>query len=300
MAGCEQNRLDMSWNSSQQAGDLHSRRRSSPQHLWPGSLWRHGTSDFGIQLPITALSGLQRCGCQCHPRSTSLLLSCAERKVSGVTEHAFSIAASMPPQPSSIVSPGGLKITTGFILASFSMPPEPLVYPQTRFSGFFFNPANMGVETESVRGHLTSRSRDHSQDVTTWLMGRTSPGGPVSPSPAATPIPLASCAAPPSPKTCSMATCNHALLWDPHGIPASLGGSASAGPAGQQCDEQSPLPLWPREEDPLLRLLSCKGVCHGDGCLWAGCCRSGQQCWMCFQGNRQAACTGMRSEGELG
>lgn len=52
---CERNRLEMSRNSPQQPGDLQS--HCSPQNLWSGSLQSHGTSGFGIQLPIAAVWG---------------------------------------------------------------------------------------------------------------------------------------------------------------------------------------------------------------------------------------------------
>lgn len=109
-----------------------------------------------------------------------------------------------------------LKITTtGFILTSFSMPPEPLVYPQTGSSDFFFPPANTGLGTESMTGHLTSRNRDHVQDVTTWLMRSTSPDGSLCPCPAPASLPSPAVQLHHHPKDTPSPCLAVRSLWDP-------------------------------------------------------------------------------------
>lgn len=68
---------------------------------------------------------------------------------------------------------------------------------------------------------------------------------------------------------------------------------------------KAPSGFGPGQGTPCSEAVLQRGV-RGDGCLQAGCCspsprlRSGQPGWMRFQGNRQAACTGMRSEAGWG
>lgn len=78
-----------------------------------------------------------------------------------------------------------------------------------RFSIFSFPPANIGVQTEIMTGHLTSRSRAHRQSMNTLLLGRTRPDRRLSSSNNNPYSPCRLCTLPPH-KTCSMATCTHA------------------------------------------------------------------------------------------
>lgn len=76
--------------------------------------------------------GMQRCGCQCHPGTTSL-----PRRREGLRsdrecfQHCCLCATTAQLH--------SLKITTGFVLTSFSVLPEPLVYPQTGCTDFFLH-----------------------------------------------------------------------------------------------------------------------------------------------------------------
>lgn len=77
-------------------------------------------------------------------------------------------------------------------------------------------------------------------------MGRTSPDGPLCPSPKPSLTALSSCAAPRLCTTCPTATHSHLHpWWDPWGVPASLQGSATAAPPAQQSLSQRRGPSAP-------------------------------------------------------
>lgn len=179
--------LETSWDSSQQAGDPHRHCHPSPEHLQS-----RGTSDFGVQLPTATIQGWQRVGAL---PSCSL---CGKRRLRSDRARFQHCCLSMP----SIKS----------LQASFSAPPEPSNYPQTGFSAFLFFLFSTGVEQ-------TAR-----EDTALPGDGRTSPDGPVCPSPNHPSPPSAAS------QTCPRATCIHGDIPGESLIPPGLCQSSSCCP----------------------------------------------------------------------